>query len=42
MQSILPKKKKEMDETTIQMRVILPMINEAANILQDKNKIDLN
>jgi 3-hydroxyacyl-CoA dehydrogenase/enoyl-CoA hydratase/3-hydroxybutyryl-CoA epimerase len=36
MQAILPSQKKAMDETTIQMRVILPMINEAANILQDK------
>ena len=25
-----------MDETTIQMRVFLPMINEAANILEEK------
>lgn len=33
---LLPKKQKEMDETTIQMRVILPMINEAANILEEK------
>jgi 3-hydroxyacyl-CoA dehydrogenase/enoyl-CoA hydratase/3-hydroxybutyryl-CoA epimerase len=33
--SILPSKKVSMDETTIQMRVFLPMINEAASILQD-------
>ena len=33
---LLPNKSKEMDETTIQMRVILPMINEAANILEEK------
>lgn len=33
---LLPKKSKEMDETTIQMRLILPMINEAANILEEK------
>ena len=32
---VLPKKRKKMDERTIQMRVFLPMINEAANILQD-------
>lgn len=32
---LLPSKEKSMDETTIQMRVILPMINEAANILQE-------
>jgi 3-hydroxyacyl-CoA dehydrogenase/enoyl-CoA hydratase/3-hydroxybutyryl-CoA epimerase len=31
----LPQNKKKMDETTIQMRVFLPMINEAANILAD-------
>jgi 3-hydroxyacyl-CoA dehydrogenase/enoyl-CoA hydratase/3-hydroxybutyryl-CoA epimerase len=34
--NLLPSKSKEMDETTIQMRVILPMINEAANILEEK------
>lgn len=34
-ESFLPNKKIEMDETTIQMRLFLPMINEAANILQD-------
>jgi 3-hydroxyacyl-CoA dehydrogenase / enoyl-CoA hydratase / 3-hydroxybutyryl-CoA epimerase len=34
-QALLPSKKVSMDETTIQMRVFLPMINEAANILQD-------
>lgn len=33
---VLPTKQKQMDETEIQMRVFLPMINEAANILQDK------
>jgi 3-hydroxyacyl-CoA dehydrogenase/enoyl-CoA hydratase/3-hydroxybutyryl-CoA epimerase len=33
---ILPNSKKDMDETQIQMRVFLPMINEAANILADK------
>lgn len=33
---LLPKKEKEMDETTIQMRLILPMINEAAKILDEK------
>lgn len=32
---ILPQTKKEMDEIQIQMRVFLPMINEAANILAD-------
>jgi 3-hydroxyacyl-CoA dehydrogenase/enoyl-CoA hydratase/3-hydroxybutyryl-CoA epimerase len=36
MQSLLPAKKISMDETTIQMRVFLPMINEAANILEEK------
>ena len=36
MQSLLPSKKISMDETTIQMRVFLPMINEAANILEEK------
>lgn len=35
-EKLLPTKKVTMDETTIQMRVFLPMINEAANILQDK------
>ncbi len=35
-QKYLPQNKKKMDETTIQMRVFLPMINEAANILNDK------
>ena len=34
--ALLPKKVKEMDETTIQMRVVIPMINEAANILEEK------
>lgn len=36
MEKLLPKNSKEMDETTIQMRLILPMINEAANILDEK------
>lgn len=36
MRKLLPSKTKEMDDTTIQMRVILPMINEAANILDEK------
>ncbi len=36
MQALLPNKKKSMDETTIQMRLFLPMINEAANILDEK------
>ncbi len=31
----LPKKKKVMDETLIQMRVFLPMVNEAASIISD-------
>jgi len=31
----LPKKVTKMNEATIQMRLFLPMINEAANILQD-------
>ena len=31
----LPSVKKSMDETTIQMRVFLPMINEAATILEE-------
>jgi 3-hydroxyacyl-CoA dehydrogenase/enoyl-CoA hydratase/3-hydroxybutyryl-CoA epimerase len=35
-EAILPKNKKNMDETTIQMRVFLPMINEAAMILDEK------
>jgi len=33
---ILPSKKKQMDEMTIQMRLFLPMVNEAAYILADK------
>jgi 3-hydroxyacyl-CoA dehydrogenase/enoyl-CoA hydratase/3-hydroxybutyryl-CoA epimerase len=33
--SLLPAKHIEMDETTIQMRVFLPMINEAAYILAE-------
>lgn len=36
MKELLPKVSKEMDETTIQMRLILPMINEAAMILDEK------
>lgn len=36
MEKLLPSKKISMDETMIQMRVFLPMINEAANILEDK------
>jgi 3-hydroxyacyl-CoA dehydrogenase/enoyl-CoA hydratase/3-hydroxybutyryl-CoA epimerase len=36
MDEILPKKSVSMDETTIQMRVFLPMINEAAAILEEK------
>ncbi|MEX0798865.1 MAG: 3-hydroxyacyl-CoA dehydrogenase family protein, partial [Bacteriovoracaceae bacterium] len=36
MLDILPKEKKNLNETTIQMRMFLPMINEAANILHDK------
>lgn len=35
MQKLLPSKKIDMDERMIQMRVILPMINEAANIIKD-------
>jgi 3-hydroxyacyl-CoA dehydrogenase/enoyl-CoA hydratase/3-hydroxybutyryl-CoA epimerase len=35
-ESLLPAKTNKMDETTIQMRVFLPMINEAASILQDR------
>ena len=34
-EGMLPKDKVSMDETTIQMRVVLPMINEAANILEE-------
>lgn len=34
--NILPKATKKMDETEIQMRVFLPMINEAATVLADK------
>jgi 3-hydroxyacyl-CoA dehydrogenase / enoyl-CoA hydratase / 3-hydroxybutyryl-CoA epimerase len=33
--NLLPKKKIEMDEITIQMRLILPMINEASYILEE-------
>ena len=36
MTGILPKKSKSMDETEIQMRLVLPMINEAARILDEK------
>lgn len=36
MQDLLPKEKKNIGETEIQMRMILPMINEAAAILDDK------
>ena len=32
---LLPKEKKKMSETEIQLRVFLPMINEAANILDE-------
>ena len=35
MLALLPNSKKSMSETEIQMRVFLPMINEAANILGD-------
>ena len=34
--SMLPSNKKKMDETEIQMRVFLPMINEASIILEEK------
>jgi 3-hydroxyacyl-CoA dehydrogenase/enoyl-CoA hydratase/3-hydroxybutyryl-CoA epimerase len=34
-QALLPKNKKKMDETEIQMRIFLPMINEAATVLAD-------
>jgi 3-hydroxyacyl-CoA dehydrogenase/enoyl-CoA hydratase/3-hydroxybutyryl-CoA epimerase len=34
-QAMLPSTKKKMDETEIQMRVFLPMINEAATVLAD-------
>lgn len=36
MQELLPNKKIDMDETQIQMRLVLPMINEAARILDEK------
>ena len=36
LKNLLPKESKEMDETTIQMRLFLPMINEAAMILDEK------
>ncbi|MDA8793252.1 3-hydroxyacyl-CoA dehydrogenase NAD-binding domain-containing protein [Bacteriovoracaceae bacterium] len=36
MAEILPSNKVDMDETQIQLRVFLPMVNEAANILEDK------
>lgn len=35
MLALLPKEKKTMSETQLQMRMFLPMINEAANILED-------
>lgn len=35
-QSMLPKTAKKMDETEIQLRVFLPMINEASIILEEK------
>lgn len=35
-EKLLPGSKVSMDETTIQMRLFLPMINEAANILDEK------
>jgi len=34
-ESLLPSKKKKMSETEIQMRIFLPMINEAATVLAD-------
>lgn len=34
-ENYLPKDKIDMDETTIQMRLFLPMINEASNILEE-------
>ena len=34
-QAMLPKEKKKMDETEIQLRIFLPMINEAAAVLAD-------
>lgn len=39
MKKLLPQKSKEMDETTLQMRMFLPMINEAAMIL-DENIVE--
>jgi 3-hydroxyacyl-CoA dehydrogenase / enoyl-CoA hydratase / 3-hydroxybutyryl-CoA epimerase len=36
MKALLPESSKKMDEVEIQMRVFLPMINEAAYILEDK------
>jgi 3-hydroxyacyl-CoA dehydrogenase/enoyl-CoA hydratase/3-hydroxybutyryl-CoA epimerase len=36
MLKLIPNNSKSMDETMIQMRLILPMINEAANILDEK------
>ena len=36
MLDLLPKERKTLSETALQMRMFLPMINEAANILQDK------
>ncbi len=35
-EALLPSKKKKMSETEIQMRIFLPMINEAATVLADK------
>jgi len=35
LKALFPNKNIKMDEATIQMRVFLPMINEAANILED-------
>lgn len=36
MLELLPSERKTMSETVLQMRMFLPMINEAANILEDK------
>lgn len=36
LKGLLPAKRKKMDETEIQMRVFLPMINESSYILQDQ------
>ena len=45
-EELLPKEKKKMSETEIQMRLFLPMINEAATILEagivaTANEVDL-